>query len=662
MRSLHGLLLAALLLPAPAIAAFEDLGAGARGPGMGDAFTAVADDVYAIHYNPAGLGTLERPQMGAAYSSLFMGLGDRSSLGSSFVGYAHPVDEGRRGTLAGAWDSFSLNNSLYREQTFTLAYGRQALLSGGGGELFAGAGLKYLQRSFGDFPEASNAVASGGLGLTGRADPVLSGRKSRGAFDADLGLLYKFARHYSLGLMARHLPQPDVAFSEADSDRLPVGIKAGFNYRSLVSNLVAEVDSVRSPAGSRDNTFTAAAERWLPKLFVGEFGLRGAVSVGSRDLAQISLGLSCRTRRMTLDYGFGIPLRTVSGTAGSHRFAVGFRFGRPSDEEESLEMVLEAMRQLKSGFTPVLVQASGEGLAPGKKIMLEEYLNQVRYHEAAGRFREAAERMSAAMGIAPSDEALLRHFSRLNFVVQQCPDLPDSRTNAAQALLHKGAMAFLAGENMQAVGFVSDAQRMDPKNPRLDSFLSELERVSGIKRMVADSRPRQDFQAASLQTQAEAALAERSYDKAIEFAVKAVSEDPGNPAVWETLGTAYFALKEFDKSLDAWGKAFSLESSPAVRESIKDYIRRITLLVRKDERPAVRGAKAAPRLAPLASPKPVQPKLSGEEVQLIYRQGVDHYTQREYIKAKSMFEKILKDYPDNVEAQNALRRVLQEIP
>ena len=38
-----------LALACPASAAFEDSGAGARAPGMGNAFAAIADDAYAIH-------------------------------------------------------------------------------------------------------------------------------------------------------------------------------------------------------------------------------------------------------------------------------------------------------------------------------------------------------------------------------------------------------------------------------------------------------------------------------------------------------------------------------------------------------------------------------------------------------------------------------------
>jgi hypothetical protein len=218
--------LAAFLAAAPgAWAAFEDLGAGARGPGMGNAFTAVADDVYAVYYNPAGLGTLNRPQLGASYTQLHAGLSDGSNLSTSFIGYAHPLDEGRRGTLAAAWNSLSLDTSLYRDDAVYLSYGRCLASDPDIGDFFAGASLKHLRSSFGSFSEGGDAT--NGVIRTGQADPVLSGSRTRGAMDTDLGLLARFLKHYSVGLQLTHLNRPNVAFSSADTDRLPLGVKLG---------------------------------------------------------------------------------------------------------------------------------------------------------------------------------------------------------------------------------------------------------------------------------------------------------------------------------------------------------------------------------------------------------------------------------------------------
>ena len=71
-----------LFLASNAHAAFEDVGVGARAPGMADAFVAVADDANALFYNPAGLGQLKDGQLYANYGQPFSGTNNDNSTTS----------------------------------------------------------------------------------------------------------------------------------------------------------------------------------------------------------------------------------------------------------------------------------------------------------------------------------------------------------------------------------------------------------------------------------------------------------------------------------------------------------------------------------------------------------------------------------------------------
>lgn len=51
--------------------AFVDIGMGARPLGMGGAFVALANDVHAVLWNPAGLGQLERPEAAFSFAYQF---------------------------------------------------------------------------------------------------------------------------------------------------------------------------------------------------------------------------------------------------------------------------------------------------------------------------------------------------------------------------------------------------------------------------------------------------------------------------------------------------------------------------------------------------------------------------------------------------------------
>src|SRR3989338_441022 len=336
--------LIALMSAGAANAAFEDLGGGARAPGMGNAFTSLADDAYAVYYNPSGLAQLERPQFSAAYSKLYAGLSDGSDLGLSQFVYAHPLKGGKRGTLGVSLQRFALSD-LYSEQTFALSYGRSVWMRDSGAKLLAGRNAKYLSHSFSRLPEADNAC---NLQNCNRgADPVLSGSNSKSAMDADIAFLYRFTRRFQLGLAIRHAMRPDVGFS--GPDKLPMNLRSGLAYKSLWMSLSGELRMDTAADGSRDQDFIMAAERYFPTLDYGQFGLRGSLGLGARSWRQITTGLSYRINKIQFDYGFMMPLGTVKGTAGTHRLAVTFHFGAPTAEDEISQELIERAKLIKEG-------------------------------------------------------------------------------------------------------------------------------------------------------------------------------------------------------------------------------------------------------------------------------------------------------------------------
>jgi hypothetical protein len=124
--------------------AYLRLGAGARALGMGGAFVALADDVTASYWNPAGLGQLESSQLAAMYSLMSM---DRMH---NFITYAQPL--GKLGTLGASLLNFGVRNIDGRdtggipteffsssENAFLVSIGRKLAPA-----LFIGGNLKFL--------------------------------------------------------------------------------------------------------------------------------------------------------------------------------------------------------------------------------------------------------------------------------------------------------------------------------------------------------------------------------------------------------------------------------------------------------------------------------------------------------------------------------------
>jgi long-subunit fatty acid transport protein len=84
---------------AHAHASFQDVGAGARAPGMADVFVGVADNADAVYYNPAGLTQLRAHEVSMQYGQLLRGADDGTSFGTSYLAGAYRLGNGKKGTL-----------------------------------------------------------------------------------------------------------------------------------------------------------------------------------------------------------------------------------------------------------------------------------------------------------------------------------------------------------------------------------------------------------------------------------------------------------------------------------------------------------------------------------------------------------------------------------
>jgi len=115
-RQLASLGLLLLFVPvAPVRAAFEAWGSGVRPQGMGGAFTAIADDPSAIHWNPAGLAQMERGYVTTFYQRLYGGVDGLHSLS---LDLACPLHWGTVG-LSLQEAGFDLD----KERAFTFSHG-----------------------------------------------------------------------------------------------------------------------------------------------------------------------------------------------------------------------------------------------------------------------------------------------------------------------------------------------------------------------------------------------------------------------------------------------------------------------------------------------------------------------------------------------------------
>lgn len=197
---------------------FLKIGVGAEAMSMGESQVAATDDLYASYWNPAGLASLEQPQLALMHNEWFAG------INHEFVGVALPLN--RIGILGASASFLSFGELQGRdregnETTIFRPYDLALILSyarGFSSSLAFGVNAKFLREQIAD--ESGTGIAF------------------------DLGGLYTFRdTPLSFGFNAQHVG-PRVKFIE-ESFGLPVTFRLGAAYRLWQDALLLTTDLIR---------------------------------------------------------------------------------------------------------------------------------------------------------------------------------------------------------------------------------------------------------------------------------------------------------------------------------------------------------------------------------------------------------------------------------
>ena len=292
------LVLAAAGARAAETAAFLDVGVGARGIGMGGAYTALADDSSAVYWNPAGLARLEKREVSVSHAEL--GLGTRED----FLAYAHPTG---RGTIAAAMTYLSQGAIGGRDVTgrptgdfqasdaaFAGAYGVKTDYAD------LGASVKYL-RSHIASSEAQGVAAD--LGARRSFDGVGPGKLVVGAALRNMG--------------------PGLKYENQRND-LPLRLAGGAAYSfSPGRTLAFEVQSAPRGGGA-DGGFGGELKVMEGALLRLGWSTKSAAPEGSGfDAARgLTVGLGLERAGFVFDYA----AQAAGELGAAHRFTLAKRF------------------------------------------------------------------------------------------------------------------------------------------------------------------------------------------------------------------------------------------------------------------------------------------------------------------------------------------------
>ncbi len=275
--------------------AYLRIGAGVRGMGTGGAFVAVANDVSAGYWNPAGLGVMSVPEIGGMYSLLSL---DRQY---NYAAGAYPL--GSVGTFGVSWINFNVGNlTAYNqagnaigefsnsENALLFSYGKQL------SPMFAlGGNVKTL------FHSLAGSSASG-MGFDFGARVMPSARVAFGASVQNMGAKLKWNT------------------TAQTESKFPTIARLGALFKPLnMVNFAADYEFINSQKGKWHVGWEVLMSEYL--------NLRAGNDNGSITLGASLINIAAVNNTLELDYGFSKDPIDQSAT---HRFAFLLRFRPPS--------------------------------------------------------------------------------------------------------------------------------------------------------------------------------------------------------------------------------------------------------------------------------------------------------------------------------------------
>lgn len=270
------------------------VGLGARSLGMGGAFTSLADDASGLYYNPAGLALLESQEISAMHMDLFEG-----SI-YDFGGWVYP--DIKLGGFGLGYMRLGTDDIIRRESYIadgTFGYSHSQFLIGYGqrlqGGLSLGLNFKLVNQSI-------DNLSDNGFGF-------------------DLGMLARFSRHLSAGMVVR-----DMIPAELELDRTaevtPITISGGLSLRDLAlwSDARLSVAFDLEKIENRSTRIHAGGEL----VILDNYALRAGY-----DRDNMAFGAGLKVGRLKIDYAY----KMLDLLEDSHRFSLSFLMGTSISEQ-----------------------------------------------------------------------------------------------------------------------------------------------------------------------------------------------------------------------------------------------------------------------------------------------------------------------------------------
>lgn len=288
--------------PGTTAASFLKIGVGARPVSMGESFSAVADDVYAVHYNPAGLAQVKRIQVGLTHNVWL------EKINHDFAGLVLPL--GKVGSLGFSAVYVSMDKLKGYD---VIDDGNYTPIET---EDFTANDLAAIFTYAGNIAKWGNAAFSLGINLKSISQQIEKEKTS--AFTGDIGLLLGDPSFRLAVVLQNFDPTGKGIKFIKEENPLPTNLKAGvslslFKGFTLSGEYNQPLDKELKPIKGR-----AKINAGVEMVAGGIFAIRGGYTTLKDIGPKISAGLGLKIFFLNLDYAF-VPFGDLGNT---HRLSV----------------------------------------------------------------------------------------------------------------------------------------------------------------------------------------------------------------------------------------------------------------------------------------------------------------------------------------------------
>lgn len=313
------MLLILLLSELSVYCAFEHQSWSVRAAGLGEAFTAVADDAGTLLYNPAGTAQIDNYELMGMYTWLYAGL-DAETMNLFYSSFILPL--ANFGTCGLGWANFNASE-LYQENTLIINYANRlnSFFNENSNGLLkntaVGVNLKYMGCKY----DLSTSIL----------DPVFDHSDSKYVFTFDLGVLSKLSitapdNYLTVGIGVFNIIPAEIGLY--NPEQIPLVFKGGVSY-SLKAYPVFQKISMQDPLLAWSLTYQnndydlhfGWENRFLSRIFAWRIG-------SSLDNFSLGAGISQNLKRnflLQVDYAFSVPYHVME-SSGNHKVSFLLQF------------------------------------------------------------------------------------------------------------------------------------------------------------------------------------------------------------------------------------------------------------------------------------------------------------------------------------------------